>query len=280
MNILSQSKSAAACGACREGAELPFSFSMAFQPIVDLSTRRVYAFEALVRGSDGAGAYSVLSQVTEENRYTFDQQCRIKAISLAAQLGVAGLGAKLSVNFMPGAVYSPAACIQKTLQTARATGFPLDSLIFEITEDERVRDTAHLQGIASEYQRHGFQMALDDFGAGYSGLHLLAELDVDLIKLDMSLVRDLHQRSRSAEIIRSTVKLCHALDVAVLAEGVECGAEAEALQEMGVSLMQGYFFAKPGFETLPEVLWPEHAHTTNQQPRSLLEDLPGTSLTN
>ncbi len=229
---------------------------MAFQPIVDVSKGSVYAYEALVRGLQGEGAYSVLSQVTEENRYAFDQSCRVKAITLAAQLGIATEGAKLSVNFMPGAVYSPSACIQKTLQTAQETNFPLESLIFEITEDERVRDAAHLQSIASEYRRHGFTMAMDDFGAGYSGLNLLSELDINLIKIDMLLVRNVHLRPRSMEIIRATLQLCQALQIDVIAEGIETEGEYDTLQDLGVNLMQGYLFAKPKFEGLPQVSWP------------------------
>ena len=156
---------------------LGFELTMAFQPIVDAESRSIYAYEALVRGEGGLSAPQVLSMVNEENRYAFDQTCRVKAIELAAKLGVAKRGAKLSVNFMPGAVYSPAACIRRTLQAAKFHQFPLSALMFEITETERVSDVAHLQRIATEYAKHGFTLALDDFGAGFSGMNLLAELN-------------------------------------------------------------------------------------------------------
>lgn len=256
MNILSPTPQGAACGACNDGNTDLFPFTMAFQPIVDTETQTVFAYEALVRGPEGESAWSVLQRVTEANRYSFDQSCRVKAITLAAQLGIHQQGARLSVNFMPGAVYSPAACIQRTLRTAGETGFPLQNLIFEITEDERVRDTAHLQGIVSEYKRHGFALALDDFGSGYSGLNLLAALGVDLIKLDMLLVRDVHQRERSAAIVRSVSAMCSEMGVRVLAEGIETVEEYEFLRACGITLMQGYLFAKPMFEGLPEIAWP------------------------
>jgi len=137
---------------------------MAFQPIVDVDTKKVYAYEALVRGPKGESAYSVLSQVTDQNKYAFDQNCRVAAIMLASQLGLVETGARLSINFMPGAVYSPAACIQLTLATAQKCGFPVERLIFEITETERVKDKAHLRSIVEEYRRQGFKVALDDFG--------------------------------------------------------------------------------------------------------------------
>jgi len=108
-----------ACGACRGGTVEPFPFTMAFQPILDVEEQSSYAFEALVRGLEGEGAYSILSQVTEENRYAFDQNCRVKAIALASRLGTPAMGVKLSLNFKPGAVCSPAACIKQTLKASR-----------------------------------------------------------------------------------------------------------------------------------------------------------------
>jgi EAL domain-containing protein (putative c-di-GMP-specific phosphodiesterase class I) len=248
--------STSSCGACGEGSGEPFPFSMAFQPIVDLESRSVFAYEALVRGKEGQSASSILDQVTSENRYAFDQGCRVKAITLAAALGVARHGAKLSVNFMPGAVYSPAACIRQTLATAREVDFPLSHLIFEITEDERVRDAAHLQAIATEYKKHGFGLALDDFGAGYSGMNLLADLEIDILKLDGKLIRDVQKRPRAFKVIEHLNRLCASLDVQVIGESVETIEEAQVLRSLGVKWMQGYLFARPAFEKLPEVSWP------------------------
>ncbi len=89
------------CNGCRDGAAFELPFSMAFQPIVDIRTGKIFAHEALVRGPNGEGAVSVLSQVQAHNRYAFDQQCRVKAIELAAQLYDPNGGVRLSINFMP-----------------------------------------------------------------------------------------------------------------------------------------------------------------------------------
>lgn len=262
MTILEQAPPSSAvststkCGACRDGDIAPFPFSMAFQPIVDTSSRTVFAYEALVRGPNQEPAASVLSQVTPENLYAFDQSCRVAAIHHAARLGIAEQGARLSLNFKPGAVYSPSACIRRTLRAAAVTGFPLDKLIFEITEDERVRDTVHLQQIVTEYQKHGFGLAIDDFGAGYSGLNLLAEVAVNFIKLDADLVRNLHERPRAEIIVRATVAMCRETNVQIIGEAVETVEEYEALRNCGIHLMQGYLFARPRFEALPDVRWP------------------------
>jgi EAL domain-containing protein (putative c-di-GMP-specific phosphodiesterase class I) len=127
-----------ACTGCKDGADLDFAISMAFQPIVDIVDGRPFAYEALVRGPSGEGAASVLSRVSETNRYAFDQQCCVKAIEIAARAGLIPTDARLSINFLPNAVYSPAACIQLTLKTAKAVGFPTDRLIFEFTENEEM----------------------------------------------------------------------------------------------------------------------------------------------
>lgn len=234
----------------------PFPFSMAFQPIVDVETQEVFAYEALVRGIDNESAYSVLSQLTDDNRYAFDQTCRVAAITLAKRLGLDRTGAKLSINFMPGAVYSPAACIQLTLKTAAEQSFPTDRLIFEITEAEEVKDPKHLNAIFKEYRRHGFQMALDDFGAGFFGLNLFAEAMPDILKLDMALTRNVHERPVAVASIEAMVALCGSLGVQLIAEGIETVDEYTALRECGVRFMQGYLLAKPEFEALPEVRFP------------------------
>ena len=247
---------------------------MAFQPIVNAARRTIYAYEALVRGVDGASAAVVLSRVNEESRYAFDQACRVKSIELASRLGIPERNAKLSMNFMPGAVYSPAACIRRTLQAAREHHFPLNAIIFEITEGEQVVDTAHLQSIATEYARHGFTLALDDFGAGYSGLNRLSELDgVNLVKLDGALIRNIDQKARAQQVVASIAEMCRKLDIVVLGECVETEAECAALLRCGVELMQGYLFARPQTEALPEITWP-----ANTRKRVGSETLPGPKI--
>ncbi|ADW67563.1 diguanylate phosphodiesterase [Granulicella tundricola MP5ACTX9] len=261
------------CSACKDGVKQPFPMTMAFQPIVDVLESRVYAYEALVRGIKNEPAGVVMAQLTEENRYAFDQSCRVAAITLAARLGLKDTGAKLSINFKPGAVYSPSACIRLTLETARALEFPLDLLIFEITEMEEIKDRNHVLKIAQEYRRHGFQMAIDDFGSGYSGLNLLADLTPEILKLDMDLTRNLHERPTALAIVRSTVELCRALGVTCIAEGVETLEELRALRSCGIRLMQGYLLARPAFEALPTVQYPDSCDVSSAR------DAPSQTLT-
>lgn len=242
-----------ACAGCQSGIKLDFDFTMAFQPILNTETAVVWGYEALIRGTAGEGAGSILSRVQDEQRYKFDQECRVKAIELAARLFPSNDGSvpRLSINFLPNAVYEPAACLRATLAAARKHQFPREAIMFEFTENEMVRDTSHLRSIIAEYRRQGFVTAIDDFGAGYAGLSLLADFQPDLIKLDMELIRGIDTSKPRQAIVAGLMHMTRALDIAVLAEGVETQAEFLVLKEAGVTLFQGYWFAKPGFEMLP-----------------------------
>ncbi|UPT63525.1 MAG: EAL domain-containing protein [Hyphomonadaceae bacterium JAD_PAG50586_4] len=204
----------------------------------------------------GQSAGAILAEVSAENRYAFDQNCRVKAIELAADLKLAAEGAFLSINFLPNAVYEPRACIRLTLAAAMRTGFPVQKIIFEFTEVERL-DSAHVLNILRSYRAMGFKTAIDDFGAGYAGLGLLSEFQPDFVKLDMELIRDIEKSSVKRTIVRNTLTMLHELGVTPICEGIETLGEYEALRELGVHLMQGYLFAKPGLASLPAVAWPE-----------------------
>ena len=242
------------CAACTKGQALGFDFSMAFQPIVDVAQQRIVGYEALARGLNGESAAQVMSQVNAQNLYRFDQTCRVKAIALAAELGITGY---VSINFLPNAVYRPELCIRTTLAAAARYNFPVERILFEITEAEHVVDKAHLRDIIRYYQNSGFRTALDDFGAGYAGLNMLASFQPDIIKIDRELLSDIDASPIKQTIIRHTLALCHELNLTPLAEGVETLAEYYYLRRAGFNLFQGYLFARPGFEQLPDVYWPD-----------------------
>lgn len=244
------------CRECRDKSKLGIDFSMAFQPIVDISNQSIFGYEALVRGINNEGAYSILSQLNDSNRYRFDQAIRVKAIDLAKRLNLQGM---LSINFMPNAVYKPETCIRATLEAAAEMDFPTDRIMFEVTEGEKVIDNDHLKNIFTEYKKHRFTTAIDDFGAGYAGLNLLADFQPDIIKLDMSLTRNINTDRVRRALVLGIISICRALDIKVIAEGIESKEECLTLADEGVSLFQGYFFARPGFESLPvisEEVWP------------------------
>ncbi|MGO1246540.1 MAG: EAL domain-containing protein [Oceanisphaera sp.] len=240
----------ALCSQCRHQCALNFDFTMAFQPIINVTTRNIFGYEALVRGINNESAYSIISQVNDDNRYLFDQLCRVKAIALASQLNLSSM---LSINFLPNAIYQPERCIRTTLAAANKYNFPSERIMFEFTEVEKLADNKHIQRVVEHYQQLGFTTAMDDFGSGYSGLNLLADFQTDIIKLDMELIRNIEQDQVRQAIVKNCLNLFADLNMTALAEGIETQAEFEWLQSAGVELMQGYLFAKPGFECLPEV---------------------------
>ncbi|PKQ83251.1 diguanylate phosphodiesterase [Aeromonas sobria] len=187
--------------------------------MIDCHHRTLFGYEALVRGINNEPAQSVIARVNDDNRYRFDQPCRIKAIARAA----------------------------------REHHFPIEQIMFELTEVEQVRDSQHLRGIVDHYQALGFKTAIDDFGAGYSGLNLLADFRPNIVKLDMHLLLGIDQNPTRQAIVRHCLALFAELQITPLAEGIETRAEMACLREPGISLMQGYLFARTGFETLPEV---------------------------
>lgn len=244
------------CQGCRsDGAT--WNIAMAFQPIVDVTTGRPFAYEALVRGGNGEAAAVVLAGLTPENRYSFDQQCRVAAIEGAVAAGILDTGARLSINFLPNAVYSPAACIQLTLKTARATGLPTDRLIFEFTENEQMLDADHVKGIVESYRKMGFATALDDFGAGHAGLGLLARFQTDFIKLDMELVRGIDTSMPRRMIVEGLVRMASSMGIDVIAEGIETVGEYRTLKALGIRYIQGFLLARPGFRVLPAIDLPD-----------------------
>ncbi|BAW97558.1 EAL domain protein [[Synechococcus] sp. NIES-970] len=223
---------------------------MAFQPIVNLRTQEIFAHEALARGLNNEPAGTIFQNINDTNRYLFDQSCRTKAIRLAAELQIPCF---LSINFLPNAVYEPERCIRTTLEAAETYGFPIERIIFEITEGEKVSDLMHLRNIVEYYRARGFKTAIDDFGAGYAGLNLLSEIQTDIIKLDMALIRGIDQDKVRQAIVKGVLQVAEELSSIIIAEGIETKTELNILLDLGIELFQGFYFAKPAFQSLATI---------------------------
>lgn len=249
MEIVNNFKSVG-CNDCRNLDQLDIKFTMAFQPIVNFQEKIIFGYEALVRGPNQEGAFQILSQVTDANRYKFDQAIRVRALDLAKKLNLEGM---LSINFLPNAVYRPETCIRATLEAAAELNFPTNRIMFEVTEGEKVLDHDHLKNIFIEYKKQNFTTAIDDFGAGYAGLNLLADWQPDIIKLDMSLTRNINNDPVRRALVSGIITVCKELSIQIIAEGIETKEERDTLYAQGVHLFQGYYFARPGFECLPTI---------------------------
>ena len=233
--------------ACAQSPGIDFKF--AFQPIIDVRSGTIFAQEALVRGPEGQGAASVLDQVDETNLHAFDRSCRIGAVKAASRL-MADREELLSLNTMPNSVYDPATCLRTTIAAAEAANFPVERIMFEMTEHEAIKDLDHFTSIVKSYKDMGFITAIDDFGAGSSGLTLFASVLPDIVKLDARLIQGIQKSRVQKVIVGNIVEMCAKFGIGVIAEGVEEAAEAAAMDELGVHLFQGYYFAKPSFEAL------------------------------
>ena len=229
-------------------AEQPIiDFSFAFQPIVDIESHQVFAFEALVRGPSNQPASSVFAALESSQLHAFDRAARIQAVALAASLG---LNTNLSLNFLPQSLETFADAITSTLDAARTAGLSAQQIFLEVTEGELIRDLARFSASINQYRSSGIHLAIDDFGAGHSGLNMLAEFQPDVIKIDMHLVRNIDSRGPRQAIMRAVIQACLELGIDVIAEGVETEAEYRWFKRAGVTLFQGYLFGRPGFESL------------------------------
>ena len=235
---------------------LPFGidFTLAFQPIIDTQAGgAVFAYEALVRGPGGEGAKQVFGQVPAESAVAFDAACRSRAVSIAAGLNIP---CNISLNISATAICDGRYGIPATMRSARQTGFPLRNLIFEMTEHDPVSDMSKLGRWIAAARKRDIKVAIDDFGAGYAGLSNLLELRPQIVKLDVALVRGIDTDQSRQALVKGIIDACQSFGCDVIAEGVETNAEFSMLSVVGITLMQGYLFAKPSVATLPSVKWP------------------------
>ncbi len=227
------------------------AFGIAFQPIVDLAGRRVTAQEALVRGIGGRPAASVLARVAPEARSDFELAVITYAMARAVGLG---LSVDLHVNLSPSVLARPcgsaAEAAERLMRLAEAERFPLHRLVIEVTEGERIDNPVQLRQFADALRTVGFRLALDDFGAGYNNLALLADVEPDIIKIDMALTRGLDRDRARRAIVAGVLRMVEGEGVRIIAEGVETAAEMTALVDLGIREMQGYLFGAPAYERL------------------------------
>jgi EAL domain-containing protein (putative c-di-GMP-specific phosphodiesterase class I) len=230
--------------------ELGFEFSFAFQPIVDARKQDIISFEALVRGPHGEPSASVFAQVPRGCQTRFDEMCRSKAIFLASRLKIPR---RLNINMSAHSIYQVDMSIMTTFQASIQSGIPVENIIFEVLEMESLTDRRNLLQYLKLIQDFGFSTAIDDFGAGYSGLKLLVEYQPNYIKLDRHLVGNIQDDEIKQSVLCGIKQICDRLKIEIVAEGVETAGEYHWLREAGINIFQGYFFARPAFEALPDV---------------------------
>lgn len=228
-------------------------YSFAFQPIVSAAERKVVSYEALVRGINNESASQVFRQLKAEDLYRFDEESRAVAVELAASLS---LPCDLNLNFLPLSLEASQTAILSTLQAAERCGIPADRIVLEITENEMIQKFSSFIAAVNKHRSSGLKIAIDDFGAGYAGLNLLAEFQPDILKIDINLCRNIESNGPRQAIIRGIIHTCSDLGIDVIAEGIETPEEFAWFNEEGIDFFQGYLFAKPGFNMLSSATFP------------------------
>jgi EAL domain-containing protein (putative c-di-GMP-specific phosphodiesterase class I) len=213
--------------------------SMAYQPVIDVAAGTVFGYEALMRSVEKAYASPLaLLEAAERLDRLPDLGRRIREL-VAGQ--VPPEGAALLVNLHPrdlldDQIFEPEAPLSK--QAHR--------VILEITERSLLEDVPNPHARIARLRALGYRVAVDDLGAGYAGLNSFAQLEPDLVKLDLTLVRDIHLSSMKRSLVQAMIEVCRSLNVLLIAEGVETIEERDVLTELRCPLMQGYLFARPG----------------------------------
>jgi EAL domain-containing protein (putative c-di-GMP-specific phosphodiesterase class I) len=164
----------------------------------------VISYEALIRDPANEPAFRVLEQVPGDLKHQFDQDSRSHAIALATRIGLA---CNLNLNFLPRSLELCADAIGTTCKAAADNALPLERITLEVTEGEVIHDHTHFAALLNEYRGMGIKLAIDDFGAGYSGLNLLAEFQPDHVKIDMNLVRGIENHGPRQAIVRGITQV-------------------------------------------------------------------------
>jgi EAL domain-containing protein (putative c-di-GMP-specific phosphodiesterase class I) len=221
------------------------AFTIAFQPIVDVTSGLIYSQEALVRGRNGESPQAIFLSINPDLLPMADAAFRYEALRLAS---VQGLSSIINLNVMPSALEESTALLMATLEAAQDCGFEADQLLLEITESEIITDIAAFAKSIDDLRQLGLKFAIDDFGAGYAGLNLLADFQPDVVKIDMDLVRGIDSRGPRQAIVRGIARTCTDLGIEIIAEGVETEDEFFWFLDEGITLFQGYLLAKPSLE--------------------------------
>ncbi len=220
---------------------------MAYQPIVSLAEKRTYAYEALVRNGEPTLASPVaLFSAAERLGRLHDLGRSIrKSVAGAASAAECKLFVNLhSLDFTDAELFSTSAPLSRFAR----------QVVLEITERESLDQVPEIQAHIKRLREMGYHLAVDDLGAGYAGLTSLAQLQPEVVKIDMSLVRDVDQEPTKRILVGMMLGVAREMKMAVVAEGVETAAERDTLRELGCDLLQGYLFAKPG-QPFPSVSW-------------------------
>ncbi len=225
-----------------------------FQPIVSLTQKKVMGYEALIRGPVDSSLHTPFNLFTTAEKYNLSTKleflCREMTIKRYAELGIKE---KLFINASPGVLLQPGFKKGETLRLLDYFGINPHSVIIELTEHTPADNYEIMRVSAEHYRSMGFQIALDDLGAGYSGLRLWAELLPEYVKIDKHFIRDIQNDRVKLNFVRSIQSMASSLNCNVIAEGIETEEELKAIEKIGINHVQGYYFGRPSAKPVESI---------------------------
>ncbi len=219
-----------------------------FQPIVAVSRPdTAYAYECLTRGVAEDGSLIPPTKLFDAARaadliYHLDRATRIAAIENAIRHDIA---TPIFINFNPTSIYDANYCLETTIRAVERTNVSATQIVFEVVESDEIHDIEHLLRIVKVYREAGCRVALDDFGAGYSSVDLLARLQPDFVKFDRALLRDITRDTFRGVLLMSLLDAARELGIESIVEGVETEEDWKWIAEQDVDYAQGYYIARP-----------------------------------
>lgn len=225
----------------------------AFQPIVDIKRMQISSLEALIVGADGSSPCEVLDKLTSSDQQTLDVDSKLTALEMFREMKWYGF---MSLNLLPMALLEYPDSVKMISQHAEYLGLNPDNVIIEITEQEAINNYPAFNELANLIRANGMRLAIDDFGAGHAGLSLLAEFQPHMLKIDRSIIFGVANHGPRQAIVGAIIYVALRLGIEVIAEGVDNEKDLKWLISAGITKIQGFYFAKPKFEGIPNVAWP------------------------
>jgi diguanylate cyclase (GGDEF)-like protein len=224
------------------------------QPIVSLNQKKIMGYEALIRGPSDSPLHSPFNLFDTAERFDLSAKleyiCREITIKRYAGLNIKE---KLFINVSPSVLLQPDFKKGETLKLLDQFGVDPRSVVIELTEHQPTDDFQLMLEAVSHYRKMGFEIALDDLGAGYSGLRLWSELQPEYVKIDMHFIQGIHNDPIKLNFVRSIQNIASSLNCSVIAEGIETEDEFKAIEQLGITHAQGYYFARPAATPLAKV---------------------------
>lgn len=220
-----------------------------FQPIVSLKDGQVVGYEALSRITEPSiikDAEELFKVASEGNKaWALEALCRKKAIQHASTFMNASSSPKLFLNVNPIIIHDDAFDKNYTRKLVKQYGLNPDNIVYEITEKNMIMDMHQFQRLLTYYKNQNYKIAIDDVGAGYSGLNLISEVQPDYLKLDLQLTKNIDTNPLKFALVKAMADLTKVSNMSLIAEGIETEGELAALISIGVQYGQGYFIQKP-----------------------------------